>query len=64
MNCSWGDGGIDAGLSFPLNITPAFANSSYRIFNALHNYTVAGIYNQTCTMYNMVSNQTLSHNVS
>ena len=62
MNCSWGDGHTDDNVEFPL-VSPYF-NASFKIFNATHTYAAANVYYQQCTMFNMVSQQTLSNNVS
>ena len=62
MNCSWGDGHTDDNVEFPL-VSPYF-NASFKIFNATHTYAAANVYYQQCTMFNMVSQQTLTNNVS
>jgi hypothetical protein len=63
MNCFWGDGVNDTNVGFPLDGAP-FSNASFKIFNVSHAYTKAGVFHQECTMFNMVSNQTLTNNVS
>ena len=63
INCSWGDGVNQTGIDFPLTIVP-FSNASFKLFNVTHDYTAAGRYYQECNMFNMISNQTLTNNVS
>ena len=62
-NCSWGNGKQSINQLFDLNANRNDDDINYH-YHIKHSYTEGGVYEATCTMFNMVSSKTFVKNVS
>ena len=63
-NCSWGDGNEELNAEFDEVVNRNGDTSIGFEYHIKHKYLTPGVYDVTCTLYNMVSSQDFSKTVS